>query len=198
MEADASESVTVAKPAIENDAALLTVNVAEDAKVTVNGHETTSDGPVRQFMSKGLEQGLVYTYLVEVTYDAEGEAVTESKSVKLSAGSIEELKFERPEVQPEPVADAALSDSDLVTVVKLHVPADATVQLAGNEASGEGTVRTFRTNQLKAGEQWLGYTVQVTAMVNGQALSQERTVDLSAGSNVELTFDFDANQVAGL
>jgi uncharacterized protein (TIGR03000 family) len=118
--------------------------------------------------------------------------------VKLSAGSIEELKFERPEVQPEPVADAALSDSDLVTVVKLHVPADATVQLAGNEASGEGTVRTFRTNQLKAGEQWLGYTVQVTAMVNGQALSQERTVDLSAGSNVELTFDFDANQVAGL
>ena len=45
--------------------------------------------------------------------------------------------------------------------------------LAGNETKGSGAIRTFRTTQLKPGEQWSNYTVNVTAVINGQAVSKE-------------------------
>ena len=68
--------------------------------------------------------------------------------------------------------------------------------LAGNETKGTGAIRTFRTTQLKPGQQWSNYKVNVTAVVNGQLVSKERTVNVVAGSTTELKFDFDAISVA--
>jgi uncharacterized protein (TIGR03000 family) len=176
-----------AKPAVDADAAMLTVAVPGGAKVTVNGHPTASDGAVRQFMSRGLKEGYVYTYVVVATFDVGGKEKTESKSVKLRPGDNERVEFTAP-VEPKV--------EDVVTVVKLHVPSEAQVTLAGNTTSGRGVVRTFRTKQLKAGQQWAGYTIRVTAVVNGQSHSKERTIDVAAGSTNELTFDFNSNAVA--
>jgi uncharacterized protein (TIGR03000 family) len=177
----------VAKPAIDADAAMLTVEVPGGAKVTVNGHSTSSDGTVRQFMSRGLKEGYVYTYVVKATFDVGGQEKTESKSVKLRPGDTQRVEFKAPE-QPKV--------EDVVTVVKLHVPADAQVTLAGNATSGRGSIRTFRTKQLKAGQQWAGYTIRVSTVLNGQPFTKERTIDVTAGSTNELTFDFDNNAVA--
>lgn len=183
-----------AKPVVESDAAMLTVEVPMNAKVTVNGHPTSSDGTVRQFMSRGLKKGYVYTYVVKATFDVGGEEKTDSKSIKLRPGDIERVEFETPEpVQP---ATPQPKTEDVVTVVRLHVPADAKVNLAGNDTSGSGTVRTFRTKQLKAGQQWAGYTVRVTSVRNGQPVVKERTVDVKAGSTTELTFNFDDDSIA--
>ncbi len=193
---DSDQPVVVSKPAVEADAAMLTVTVPENAKVTVNGHETTSDGAVRQFMSRGLKTGFVYTYVVQVTFELDGEEVTESKSIKLRAGEVEDVEFSVPEVQPEPASAAVRRQPNLVTVVKLNVPSDAKVRLAGNQTNGRGSVRTFRTKQLKAGQKWAGYTVHVTSNVNGQPLSLERAIDVDAGSRHELTFDFDTQTIA--
>ena len=183
-----------AKPVVEEDAAVLTVAVPDDAVVTVNGHPTTSDGDVRQFMSRGLKDGYVYTYVVKVTYDRDGEEQTESKSVKLRRGDTERLEFEAPKVkdteEPKPAAE------DVVTVVRIRVPANAKVSLAGNATAGTGSVRTFRTKQLKSGQQWTGYTVRVTVNINGQTMTKERTLDVLAGSTNDLTFDFDGASVA--
>ena len=185
-----------AKPAIDSDAALLTVSVPHDqAKVTVNGHETSSDGSIRQFMSRGLKKGYVYTYVVKVEYEANGEAKTEEKSVKLRPGDNERVEFEKP-AEPSTADVTVTKNADTTTVVKLHVPADAKVTLAGNETKGSGAIRTFRTTQLKPGEQWSNYTVNVTAVINGQSVSKMRTVNVVAGSTTELTFDFDSVSVA--
>lgn len=195
--AETSEPVVVSKPAVDSDAAMLTVTVPEGAKVTVNGHETSSDGAVRQFMSRGLKEGFVYTYVVQVSYELDGEQVTESKSVKLRAGEIEDVEFTAAQSQPAVEAEAATpKQQDLVTVVKIHVPADAKVTLAGNDTNGSGSVRTFRTKQLKEGQQWTGYTVRVTTNLNGQPMSLERSLDVDAGSRHELTFDFISQTVA--
>ncbi len=189
-----SSSYESAKPAIETDAAVLTVAVPLDATVSVNGHPTTSGGSVRQFKSRGLKEGFVYTYVVKVTYSVDGQEKTESKSVKLRPGADERVEFVAPvstvskTVEPEP--------ADVVTVVKLRVPAEAKVTLAGNPTNGSGPVRTFRTKQLKPGQQWAGYTIRVTMVVNGQTLSEERTIDVSAGSTNELAFNFDRSTVA--
>jgi uncharacterized protein (TIGR03000 family) len=190
-----SASHESAKPAVETDVAILTVAVPSDAKVTINGHPTSSDGTVRQFKSRGLKEGYVYTYVVNVTYDhVEGQAKSESKSVKLRCGDVERVEFEAPE-QVEPVAPQPIPE-DIVTVVRLHVPADAQVSLAGNATDGSGTIRTFRTKQLKPGQQWSGYNVRVTTLKSGQPATKERTVDVVAGSTTELTFNFDEDSIA--
>jgi uncharacterized protein (TIGR03000 family) len=188
-----SSTVQVAKPAIETGAAMLTVAVPMEAKVTVNGHETTSGGLVRQFKSRGLKEGYVYTYVVEATYLVNGEETKESKSVKLRTGDNQRIEFTQPIAEATPAEPKV---EDVVTVVKLRVPDSAQVTLAGNPTSGSGSVRTFRTKQLKSGQQWADYTIRVTALVNGQTVSKERTINVIAGSTNELTFDFDTSSVA--
>jgi uncharacterized protein (TIGR03000 family) len=189
-----SDRYEAAKPAVEEDAAsegdsaTLTVEVPKDAVVTVNGHSTKSVGGVRQFMSRGLKDGHVYTYVVKAVFNVDGIEKTESKSVKLRVGDVQRIEFEALPAEPK--------TEDIVTEVKLHVPESAEVRLAGTLANGTGTVRTFRTKQLLAGQQWKGYTIRVTTTMNGLPISKERTVNVSAGSTTELTFDFDDHAIA--
>jgi uncharacterized protein (TIGR03000 family) len=174
--------------AVEADSALLTVSVPQDALVVVNGFQTKAVGLVRQFKSSGLKPGFVYTYDVEVTYTVDGVERTESKSVKLRSGTSQLVAFatdSKPAQEP-----------NVATVVKLHVPADASVTLAGNATQGDGSLRTYRTSQMKDGEVWTGYTVSVTAEIDGRPVSEVRTIDLVAGSTNELTFDFGLSKVA--
>lgn len=198
-----SDRSSAAKPAVESDVAMLTVAVPADSTVTVNDHPTTSEGSIRQFMSEGLQAGFVYTYVVKVTYEQDGEQKTEQKEVKLRAGEAKELSFESNADQVKAVQDdssvqpvslqtaaSATADDETVTVVRLHVPDQAKVTLAGNPTASQGAVRTFRTSSLKAGERWTAYTVRVVTEVNGQEVAQERTIDVEAGSVNELTFDF--------
>ncbi|MEM6363782.1 MAG: TIGR03000 domain-containing protein [Planctomycetota bacterium] len=200
-------------PALDDDVALLTVAVPfASANVTVNGHETTSGGMVRQFMSRGLKEGFLYTYEVVVTYEADGETKTDTKTVKLRPGDTERLVFSTlqgsesesesaisqttPSVDLRVDAGVAAESSQLETMIRLYVPADAEITLAGNRTSGTGTVRTFRTTQLAEGEAWEDYTIQVVVSKDGRRLSQQRTVSVDAGDSIELTFDFDAMTIA--
>lgn len=193
-----SDRYETAKPAIDADSVLMTIKVPSEAMVTVNDRETESDGEIRQFMSSGLKEGYVYTYVVKVQYDANGETMVHTKSVDLRPGDVEEIEFDIPAtLQTEKQQqDDSVANEEVITVVRLNVPADAKVSLAGNETSGFGAVRTFRTKQLKQGQQWEDYTVQVTADVQGQLVTKERTVNVQAGSVIELTFDFEDTVIA--
>ena len=166
---------------LSNDIALLTVAVpVESATVKVNGNLTKTGGVVRQFMSRGLVAGSTYTYVVDVTYEQDGKQHTETRSIKLVGGAKERLVFDAPAESKLPVE----------TIVKVNVPKDAVVVLAGNETAGKGTERVFRTNQLTNGEQWTNYTIVVKAKVGGQVVSKEQTINVFAGSTNELDFDF--------
>lgn len=206
---DSGASYESRKPILDDDAALLTVAVpVESAHVTVNGHETSSDGMVRQFMSRGLKDGYLYTYEVVITYDVEGAEQRESKTIKLRPGDMERMVFHRSSRETigageaELDADATNSDdaasetgaAEIETVVQLHVPANAVVTLAGNPIPGNGRVRTFRTTQLAPGEAWEDYTVVVSAKVNGREIRNERIINVDAGSTIEL--DFHADKLA--
>lgn len=177
---------------VEGDSAILTVAVPENAVVTVNGLPTKSSGPIRQFMSTGLEAGFVYKYVVEVRY-ADSDEI-ETRTVRLRAGAAERLVFSGPDA--DNLVEQEAAQADLETVVTVRVPADAKVSLAGNDTNGAGEVRTFRTRQLAAGEAWSNYTIRVTATINGSSISQERSLNLVAGSAHELTFDFESTDVA--
>lgn len=187
------------KPTLDDDAALLTVAVpVESARVTVNGHETSSDGLVRQFMSRGLKEGYLYTYEVVVTYEAEGQTREDVKTIKLRPGDTERLVFlqQESEAEKDELDDVSSTPASVETVVQLFVPADAQVTLAGNPTNGEGSVRTFRTHQLAPGQSWTDYAVEVVAKVNGKTQRQRRVINVDAGTEVQLRFDFPASNLA--
>jgi uncharacterized protein (TIGR03000 family) len=176
---------------VDNDTAILTVSVPESAIVRVNGLPTKSAGSIRQFMSSGLEAGYVYKYEIEVQY--EGVEKPEVHTVKLRAGSAERVVFNAPSTASDVATESVEAPETVVTV---HVPADAKVELAGNLTKGEGETRTFRTRRLAAGEAWDSYTIRVTANINGAAVTKEKTLRLEAGSAHDLAFEFDVTEVA--
>jgi len=163
---------------ISDDAVYLTVSVPDDAKVFVNGVATTSTGEVRQFVSRGLKPGKSYTFDVRAELEsADGKQTVDSKSVVVSAGQREQVQFAFDE-----------QNSPVQTAVTLNVPEGAIVRLSGNQTEATGTVRTFHTSQLKAGEVWDEYEIQVQL---GDEV-KNRSIRLIGGDDLQLTFAFDS------
>jgi uncharacterized protein (TIGR03000 family) len=72
-------------PTIENSG-LLTIYVPNDAKVTINGLPTRSDGSKRQYVSYGLQPGLTYKYEIHASVVRDGQLIEDNKTIYLSAG----------------------------------------------------------------------------------------------------------------
>jgi uncharacterized protein (TIGR03000 family) len=169
------------------DAGYLLVSVPADAQVYVNGRATTSTGADRQYVSRGLENGQRYSYEVRAEVVRDGKTVTETKVAQLTAGSQASLTFSL-----SSPASTASSAKPPRTALKVNVPSDAKVYLSGKETSSTGPVREFSTTTLAEGASWDNYTIRVVS--NGQ--TKEQTISLKSGENRELTFDFDAAEVA--
>jgi uncharacterized protein (TIGR03000 family) len=162
------------------------VSLPEDAKVFVNDLATSSTGAQRHYVSRGLQSGQLYSYKLRVEYQRDGQPVTEDKLVRLQAGRTVKLAFGEQATQ------------QAATELKLHVPADARVTLAGAETEQTGEVRSYESSNLKPGQKWDGYLVRVELEKDGKTLVEERTIDIEGGKSYELTFEMTggATQVA--
>lgn len=96
-------SPTTAYPVHENSA-LLTVWAPSNAKITINGFETKTEGSKRRYVSSGLESGLTYKYEVRAQLPRDGKMAEETKVVYLTAGSSEGVAFG---FNRKPVSDLA-------------------------------------------------------------------------------------------
>lgn len=76
-----------------NNSALITVWVPHDARVFVNGHETTSTGSRRQFVSYGLKPGYQYEYEVRAQVPRNGKWMEDVRKITLTAGADESVAF---------------------------------------------------------------------------------------------------------
>jgi uncharacterized protein (TIGR03000 family) len=76
---------TTATPTIENSG-LLTIYVPNDAKVTINGLPTASQGSKRQYVSYGLQPGLNYKYEIHASVVRDGQLIEDNKTIYLTAG----------------------------------------------------------------------------------------------------------------
>jgi uncharacterized protein (TIGR03000 family) len=173
------------------NSALLSVKVPTDAKVFVNDRPTTSAGIDREYISRELQPGASYSYKVRAEFVFDGKPVTEEKSVRLTAGQTASLSFSEGQEQVQ-TADKA----DTRTTLKVSLPADARLFLAGHEMKATGTVREFSTTRLPAGSEWATYSIRAVIDRDGREDVREQTVSLRAGETRELTIDFDAPQVA--
>jgi uncharacterized protein (TIGR03000 family) len=169
----------VTSESVSSNEVQLLVNVPTDAKVIVNGNTTTSQGSLRRFVSRDLAANESYRFEVQAIYNRDGKEVSQTRTVIARAGSSEELAF-----------DGVESDDPVETILTLSVPEDATVVLANNATKSEGLTRVYRTKQLKTGEAWEDYKIQVTH--NG--VTKEKTIRLIGGDKLEMTFNFADHQ----
>jgi len=164
--------------AIGNEAHL-TIAVPDAARVFVNDKPTTSTGPLRQYISRGLDAGRSYKFEIRAEMERDGQVVTESRTLVLTAGSREEVAF------------ALLSpDKPVETALTLNVPADAEITLAGNNTKAEGETRTFKTMQLKPGQVWDDYEIIVKYRAGDELVTKREKIRLIAGDNIELSIGF--------
>jgi len=188
--ADSGDAIIETPPA-EGDSAMrrsnngvLTVDVPEDATVTVNGLETTSTGIHRRYVSKGLDRDLNYRYEVTAVVERDGEKVERTQVTTLRAGQVSSLAFDFD--QPEPVE----------TRLTLNVPDDASVFLSGVKTKSTGALRQFATKRIAEGQKWNDYHVVVTVERDGQKLTQEREISINGGDQIDLDFDFNEATLA--
>ena len=73
----------------------LTVQVPEDAKVTLSGSQTESTGTSRTFTTKNLQSGSTWKdYTVQVSIERDGQTLTKSQTIDLAAGEAKSLNFD--------------------------------------------------------------------------------------------------------
>jgi uncharacterized protein (TIGR03000 family) len=169
---------------------VLSVHVPAEAKVYVNDSLTKSTGDLRRYVSRGLAPGAAYTYRVRAEFVRSGEEISETKTVRLTAGGSASIDFN------DPTLAAPMATNPVETKLTLHVPADAKVFLAGNETQQTGETRHFVTSQLSSGRSWNDYVVRVEVQRNGQVMADEQVLSLTGGESRELVMDLDAPKVA--
>jgi uncharacterized protein (TIGR03000 family) len=175
---------------VDHTSAELVVTVPPEASVFVNGQETQIAGAQRRFFSRGLRPGGVYAYEVRAEMVRNGRMLTETRRVEIPAGGRTQVSFAF-------TGDTGqLSESNPVTTVIVHVPADAQVFLEGRDTGATGSVRRFSTTQLPASGVWNNYSIRAAIRREGRLIELERTVSLAAGQSRQVTFDFDAQRVA--
>jgi uncharacterized protein (TIGR03000 family) len=168
-----------------NLSALLTVDVPNAAIVYVNGYRTRSAGTHRRFLSSRLQQGETYAFEVRAVLNHDGREVGKTKVVTLARGQRRNIDF----------SELASAETD-VTTVKLHVPEDAVVTLAGQPTRVQGATRVFSTDRLAAGQTWDDYVVRVAFVRDGREVIRERTLTVRAGEVHEVNFDVDETRLA--
>lgn len=166
--------------------ALLSVTVPNDAVVYVNGYRTKSTGELRRFLSTGLNRGDQYAYEIRAVVDRDGHLAAATRKVTLGAGGRATVAF----------SDADLVSESQLTTLTLHVPEDAQVSLAGVETNMTGSTRVFKTDRLASGKSWKDYTVRVTVIRDGKEITREKTTDIRAGENREMSFLVDEDMLA--
>ncbi len=82
-----------AVPADRSASGVIAVWVPADARVVINGLETTSVGPYREYVSYGLRPGAAYKYEIRAQIAREGRLVQKTRTVYLSAGSHQRIAF---------------------------------------------------------------------------------------------------------
>lgn len=87
-------------PAGEQASGVIGVWVPAKARVVINGLETTSTGPYREYISHGLKPGAVYKYEIRAQVARHGRLVEKVRTVYLTAGAHQRVAF-RFEVKPE-------------------------------------------------------------------------------------------------
>ena len=99
----------------------------------------------------------------------------------------------KPAPKPAPEGEKSTSTATGSALLSVTVPEDAKVFVNGRLTRTPGTNRTYVSRGLTPGVDYT-YEVRVEYTRDGQKLSDTKTVNLRAGAQEQVAFDFDASQ----
>jgi len=166
----------------------INVSVPAEAKIYINDRETTTEGADRRYVSRGLKNGVRYAY--EVRAELDGQVQT--RVVSLQAGRSARIAFDFDSTEPRTASAAAA----VKTRLTVNVPEDAKVNLAGTPTQSQGETRSFTTSKLSEGQSWKNYTITASIVRDGKTVTKQKTIELAAGEDREISFEFDDARVA--
>lgn len=110
----------------EWESIFISVTVPEDAKVTVNGKPTVSEGKTRQFVIRALEPGKKYKFVISAeTVNSWGIVMQDSKTLTPVTGTREVLVLTPVRIRKK--SDAPAKAPDIITAKDVQAqPADKT------------------------------------------------------------------------
>jgi uncharacterized protein (TIGR03000 family) len=88
----------------------------------------------------------------------------------------------------------ALTTSDTSALLTVRVPANAEVWVEGVKTSSTGPLRRFQSPPLQPGQRYV-YTVRAQWQENGQPVTDTHKVDVAAGANISVNFQYPAPRV---
>jgi uncharacterized protein (TIGR03000 family) len=89
-------AATAIAPTRPNNTADVTVSVPADAEVWFGGTKTTSTGSVREYESPPLTPASRYTYEIRARWNQNGQEVTQTQQVDVTAGAHVKVRFPVP------------------------------------------------------------------------------------------------------
>ena len=151
--------------------ALLSVKVPADAKIFVNDSPRPIRGANRQYFSSNLQSGLHYNFTVRVESIRDGKAISESKTVQLTAGQSIDLDFTRGQAQAQSPATSRRLSGDRSKVNGLLCEYVPTVQLQSSDEIPQATIE--KDDKKQVDEQ------TVSGEVKGRESAERRAEPLS-------------------
>ncbi len=88
--------------------------------------------------------------------------------------------------------DTSLQPASGDAILRVHLPEDSIVYVNGKRTQTKGTLRNYVSRQLSNGRLY-PYEVKAVVVRNGQTLAQTKLVDLTAGEERSIDFDFAAD-----
>jgi uncharacterized protein (TIGR03000 family) len=78
---------------LDQNKAHIVLRVPSNAQVTFDGQSTTSQGPLRAYVSPPIDPNKDYTYNVKAQWTQDGRQVTQDRQVRVRAGQIARVNF---------------------------------------------------------------------------------------------------------
>jgi uncharacterized protein (TIGR03000 family) len=157
------------------DAATVVIKAPTDAKVYVDGQETTRSAAEETFTTPALELGRAYQYTFKAEAVRDGKTVTLTRRVEVQAGRQSQVDF------GELAAPAA------VAKVTVYISDDAKLYVDGVLCPLDSATRSFETPKLEPGRQYF-YTVKAEAVRDGRPQSESRRIFVEAGKQTTVDF----------
>lgn len=188
-------NVRPAPSTVSKNQGVLRVRIPDQAELLVNGVRMKTQGSVRSFQSEEMQKGVDYVYEVTARIERDGEWIERTEHVQLNAGKMVDLTFEI--TKPSAISNSRgtskirkVSDTQRPTQTKLRleVPEDTIIQLAGEETGSSGKVRDFDTDLLKTGETWKNYEIKMFLERGGKVYEKTQVINLVGGRQHRLKF----------
>jgi len=176
-------------PEIQSTAARVRVTLPNpQARIWVDGQQTSSTGSVRMFHTPALTSG--GSYRIKVSWMEDGREVTKERTVAVSPGQTASLDFGQGRSGSEEASESQPGTTSTAdgTPIRVIVPdAQANVWINDRKMTATGTSRSLNAPALRAGDT-SGYRVRASWTKDGQVVTQERTISPTAGQSSVVDF----------